>query len=82
MISDWMRQSLLKLIRFYQITLSPDHSWVKHHYPYGCCQFYPSCSQYAYDSVEKYGALKGIWLGAQRLLKCHPWHRGGFDLVK
>lgn len=73
---------LLTLIKGYQISLSPDHSWCKTKYPYGWCRFYPSCSQYAYDSIQKHGASYGIILALGRLLKCHPWHRGGYDLVK
>lgn len=45
------------------------------------CRFYPSCSRYAYEAVRIHGVLKGLWLTTQRLLKCHPWHRGGIDLV-
>ena len=73
---------LLKLIRVYQASLSPDHSWLHFRYPYGFCRFYPSCSQYAVLSIAKYGAVKGAWLASQRLIKCNPWHRGGIDLVE
>lgn len=45
------------------------------------CRFYPSCSQYALDAVKAHGALKGAWLATRRLLKCHPFHEGGFDPV-
>ncbi len=43
------------------------------------CRFYPTCSQYALDALEKYGALKGSWLAMRRILKCHPFHPGGYD---
>jgi uncharacterized protein len=43
------------------------------------CRFYPSCSAYTKEAVEKYGAAKGLFLGAKRLLKCHPFHPGGYD---
>lgn len=76
------QQVLLALIRVYQYSVSPNHSWVNRWYPYGFCRFYPSCSQYAADSISKYGVGRGLLLAAQRLLRCHPWHRGGFDLVK
>ncbi len=46
------------------------------------CRFYPTCSQYALDAVGRYGALKGSWLTVKRLLKCHPFHPGGYDPVK
>jgi putative membrane protein insertion efficiency factor len=45
------------------------------------CRYYPSCSQYAKKAVLKYGALRGSWLAAGRLARCHPWHPGGVDLV-
>jgi putative membrane protein insertion efficiency factor len=45
------------------------------------CRFYPSCSQYALDAVSRHGALKGSWLAARRLARCHPFHPGGFDPV-
>lgn len=45
------------------------------------CGYYPTCSQYAVEAVEKYGALKGMWLGSKRLLRCTPFHKGGSDPV-
>ena len=73
---------ILSLIRLYQLTLSPDHGWFREQHPYGWCRFYPSCSQYAYESVEKYGTGRGVGLALLRIAKCNPWHKGGFDLVK
>lgn len=67
-----VKKFILKLIRAYQILISP---LLGRH-----CRFYPSCSQYAYLSIQKYGLLAGIRKGSQRLLKCHPWHPGGVDL--
>lgn len=49
--------------------------------PRGVCRFTPTCSQYAQEAVAKYGALKGCYLAALRLLKCHPFHAGGYDPV-
>ena len=46
------------------------------------CRFYPTCSEYMRDAVEQYGAAKGVWKGLRRLLKCHPFHAGGFDPVR
>jgi putative membrane protein insertion efficiency factor len=46
------------------------------------CRFYPSCSQYAVDAVEKYGVARGLWLAARRLSRCHPFNPGGYDPVK
>ena len=46
------------------------------------CRFHPTCSHYAQQAFEKYGTLKGIWLTVRRLVKCHPYHPGGFDPLK
>ena len=62
-----MKTLLLVLIRTYQRCLSPLHP--------PCCRFIPTCSQYALEAVEKYGACKGGWLALRRLLRCHPFHR-------
>jgi len=62
------------VIRGYQLLLSPLLP--------PACRFYPSCSQYAMDAVRRHGALRGMWLACGRLLRCHPWCRGGYDPVK
>ena len=62
-----MKQVLLALIRFYRSYISPARP--------PCCRFIPTCSAYALEAVEKYGALKGGWLSLRRLLKCQPFHR-------
>jgi len=63
----------IQLIRLYQLCISP--------FLGQCCRFYPSCSDYATESLAKHGVLKGSWLTVKRLLKCHPWHPGGVDEV-
>ncbi|CAG0976727.1 Putative membrane protein insertion efficiency factor [Methylophilaceae bacterium] len=64
---------LVALIRFYQIALSP--------YFGQQCRFSPTCSQYAIESINKYGALRGSAYTIRRLSQCHPWHEGGHDPV-
>ena len=66
-----MRKFLIFLIQLYRWTLSPLLG--------GACRFEPSCSVYAYACIERFGAGRGSWLAARRLLRCHPWCDGGFD---
>jgi putative membrane protein insertion efficiency factor len=70
------------LIRLYQKTISPDHSpLMMRLLSHGVCRFYPTCSEYTYQAVEKYGVLKGGWLGMKRIVRCNPFNPGGFDPV-
>lgn len=66
-----MKKLVLGLIRFYQKQISPLKT--------PSCRFSPTCSTYTYQAIEKYGALKGLYLGLKRILKCHPFHPGGYD---
>lgn len=75
-------KSALALIRIYQKTLSPDHSFFSKLYPYGYCKFSPSCSEYSCQAIEKYGLFKGGYLGIWRILRCNPWNKGGEDQIK
>lgn len=77
-----MKWLALKLIRFYQRTLSFDHGPLKHRYPVGFCRFTPTCSEYTYQAIEKYGFCKGSALGFWRICRCNPWNKGGEDPVK
>jgi len=70
---------VLWMIRVYQAVWSPDHSPRKARYPYGYCRYYPTCSDYGYQAVEKYGVLKGSLLAIWRVLRCNPWSGGGSD---
>jgi putative membrane protein insertion efficiency factor len=76
-----MKNFFLSLIRFYQKTFSPDHGPYRKKYPHGYCRFYPSCSQYAYEAVDRFGILKGAWLGLKRVIRCNPFNSGGNDPV-
>lgn len=75
------RYSILRLIRFYQKTISPDHGPLKAKYPYGFCRFNPTCSEYSYQAIERYGIIRGGLMSAWRLLRCNPWNKGGNDPV-
>jgi len=66
-----MRSILLRLIKAYQYLVSPLLQ--------PSCRFTPSCSQYAIDVIQKHGAIRGSWLSFKRVLRCNPWHPGGYD---
>jgi uncharacterized protein len=70
-------RALMVLVRFYQRIVSPALQWAMG----PRCRFYPSCSCYAADALRMHGALHGSWLAARRVLRCHPFHPGGFDPV-
>lgn len=76
-----MKRILLKAIKLYQKTLSRDTGWLSYVYSERICRFHPTCSQYTYEAIEKFGVVKGAWLGFKRVLRCHPWNKGGFDPV-
>jgi len=68
-----MRDLLVFVLRLYQQTISPLLG--------PRCRFYPSCSQYAVEAIQKHGVIRGIALSLFRVVRCHPWHPGGVDLV-
>jgi len=67
-----VKNLILKLIKFYQYFISPNFG--------KNCRFYPSCSEYSFQTIEKYGLIKGIRLAGKRILRCQPWSPGGVDL--
>lgn len=69
-----MKRIMLAMIRFYKGYISP--------FLGPRCRFYPTCSQYTYEAIEKYGPFKGLYLGIKRISKCHPFHPGGYDPLK
>ena len=69
-----MKKILLYLIRGYQKFISP--LFPPH------CRFYPTCSEYGFQAIQKHGVLRGLWLALIRVGKCHPFHSGGYDPVK
>jgi putative membrane protein insertion efficiency factor len=68
-----MKKPILKILRFYSDQVSP--------FLPSRCRFHPSCSRYTHEAIEKHGLAHGSYLGARRILKCHPWHPGGIDPV-
>ncbi len=68
-----IRAALMLLVRLYRAIVSPMLPQA--------CRFYPSCSAYALGALERHGALRGSWLAARRLCRCHPFHPGGIDPV-
>ena len=68
-----MKSLLIALIRAYRLLISPL-------FP-PSCRFQPTCSQYALDAVERFGAIQGSWMAIKRILRCHPFHPGGYDPV-
>jgi len=74
----WVRHVIMKylflgLIRFYQKFISPALP--------SACRYYPTCSHYGYEAIEKYGIIKGGWMAIKRVGRCHPFHPGGYDPV-
>nr|WP_260285249.1 membrane protein insertion efficiency factor YidD [Peribacillus sp. BBB004] len=68
-----LKKILMGIIRFYQVAISPLKP--------PTCRFYPTCSHYGLEAINRFGPIKGSWLALTRILKCHPFHPGGIDLV-
>jgi hypothetical protein len=79
-----VKKIILRLIKFYQKYLSLDQGYLRD-YVFGkhsqivICRYQPTCSDYTYEAVEKYGILKGLFLGLKRVMRCHPLSKGGSD---
>jgi putative membrane protein insertion efficiency factor len=73
MLNKIFKKIFIFPVRIYQWVISP---WLPN-----ACRFQPTCSQYMIQAIEKYGALKGSWLGLKRILRCHPWGKSGHDPV-
>ena len=69
-----MQWAVIAALRFYKLYLSPLLP--------SACRFYPTCSEYMLQAVERHGVLRGVWMGTKRLAKCHPFHAGGVDPVR
>jgi hypothetical protein len=78
-----MKLFILKFIRFYQKTRFFHGALARQLFLTDqVCRFSPTCSEYTYEAVQKYGSIKGLSLGLRRIVRCHPWSKGGFDPVK
>ena len=74
MFVNLIKTFMISLIRFYQLCISPLLG--------NNCRYYPTCSQYAIEAIEKKGIIRGSWMAVKRICRCHPWHVGGYDPVK
>ena len=74
MFVNLIKTFMISLIRFYQLCISPLLG--------NNCRYYPTCSQYAIEAIEKKGIIRGSWMAVKRICRCHPWHTGGYDPVK
>lgn len=77
-----MKKALLGLVSLYQHAVSNNKTLINLFFPGSGCRFFPSCSVYFYDSVDKYGILVGVVRGFWRIIRCNPFNKGGFDPVK
>lgn len=73
-MKDFISRIVILIIRFYQKFISPLKG--------PTCRFYPTCSAYSIEAIKKYGPIKGSYLSLRRILKCHPFHEGGYDPLK
>jgi putative membrane protein insertion efficiency factor len=69
-----MRKLIVAILRLYKLAISPMLP--------SACRYYPSCSDYMRQAVEKYGPARGVWMGIKRIARCHPFHQGGLDPVR
>ncbi len=77
-----MKQCILRSIRLYQKYLSLDTGLLKQLWITDkVCRFTPTCSEYTYQAIDRYGIIIGSWLGLKRIIRCHPWNKGGFDPI-
>ncbi len=80
--SQYPSRLAIKIIKFYQKTISFDHGVLKIFFPNGYCRYYPTCSEYSLQAIKKYGIIKGGIKSAWRILRCNPWSKGGYDPLK
>ncbi|KKU82510.1 MAG: hypothetical protein UY09_C0012G0014 [Parcubacteria group bacterium GW2011_GWA2_47_8] len=76
-----MQRIAIIAISLYQRTLSPDHGPLRAFRAQGMCRHHPTCSQYTKEAIERFGIVRGGWLGVRRIARCSPFHDGGIDPV-
>jgi putative membrane protein insertion efficiency factor len=74
MIKKFLTNFVVSLINFYKYLISPLLG--------NNCRYLPTCSEYIKESVKKFGIISGVWLGLKRIIRCHPWGKGGYDPIK
>ena len=74
MIKKFLTNFVVSLITFYKYLISPLLG--------NNCRYLPTCSEYTKESVKKFGIISGVWLGLKRIIRCHPWGKGGYDPIK
>jgi uncharacterized protein len=77
-----MKRIILKTIRLYQKYLSLDTGFLSFLWSERICRYHPTCSEYTFQAIEKYGLIRGGWLGLKRIIRCHPWAKGGNDPLR
>ena len=76
-----MKNIILLTIQVYQKYVSLDTGFLHNAFPVRICRFTPTCSEFTYQAITRYGILYGSWLGLKRIIRCNPWNSGGFDPV-
>jgi len=76
-----VRKLAIFIIFLYQKTLSPDHGVMRFLHPNGFCRYHPTCSSFGYLAIQEHGFFKGGFFTVKRIIRCHPWAKGGYDPV-
>ncbi len=81
-MKTWAQRGIVTMVQWYQKVLSFDHGILGRIFPHvRVCRYHPSCSQYMIEAVERFGVVRGVWMGVRRVLRCAPWGSSGDDPV-